>query len=77
MVKELGTSGGAMRQDAALPICPPCARGDHSSHNNAGKPWDGTMVSIDAFDCKNLLDPRNQCCCRATWPTKMDERGTI
>lgn len=49
-------------------VCPPCAAGDHTSHDNDGKPWSGRSWDLDAFDCKTLKDPRNQCMCRANWP---------
>lgn len=65
-----GTEAEALhrRLGGIIQLCAPCARGDHSSHDNGGKPWDGTGVGLDAFDCKNTLDRFNQCCCRATWP---------
>ena len=59
---------GGTVEEVRFPTCSPCARGDHSSHDNQGRAWDGTSFGLDAFDCKNLLDRFNQCCCRATWP---------
>lgn len=47
-----------------VPVCQPCANGDHSSHDD----HEG-FGDLDMLDCKATSpDGREQCMCRATWP---------
>lgn len=48
-----------------IPVCQPCANGDHRSHDDHQG-----FGGHDMLDCKATSDDGLlQCMCRATWPT--------
>ena len=51
-----------------LPVCTPCATNDHGSHTPRESVNRKRGVWQDAYDCKNMVDAEDQCCCRATRP---------
>ena len=88
MIDPFWVSAAFVAPVADLPLCGPCKRGDHSSHDptperlarslamRAKGPYHHPYGVIwELTDCKTGVPPNSQCCCDATRTAALKANG--